>query len=412
MSLVASLACRKFRHSLAILGVCGSLSLPGGLPASAPALAGDGLPAAPPRHRPGHPPPRPSRAVSRSRCRSRRRRSPVPIGYIRQFRVTRGPPPASMSSRSMPALPAPRWPSTKTTPAASSPGTSTASMSRTVGSADKAVRGAKAASTADTITSWSTHRPTRCSSLSDWAKGKDVLLLQHPRHRRFAAPGRIAAPTSCISCRTATCWPTRWPNISSLRNGPIGCWCTARRRATSLMPTRSSAPPARFGATIVDAREYKDNSGGRRDDVGTIPPGKQASSDAALRRRSRLPGHHRRRRGSVVRPVYALSRRRRRAARRRHHRSHRHHLEPRPREMGRDPGQQSFREGLSAPDAADRLSGLCRHAHHRRGRDPQRTARISPPSPPSSTAPSSSSRPSRASSSNTGLGTVSSGSRS
>jgi ABC transporter substrate binding protein (PQQ-dependent alcohol dehydrogenase system) len=45
----------------------------------------------------------------------------------------------------------------------------------------------------------------------------------------------------------------------------------------------------RFGATIVDTREYKDTSGGRRDDVGTIPPGtddtaasKQASLDATL----------------------------------------------------------------------------------------------------------------------------------
>jgi ABC transporter substrate binding protein (PQQ-dependent alcohol dehydrogenase system) len=34
----------------------------------------------------------------------------------------------------------------------------------------------------------------------------------------------------------------------------------------------------RFGANIVDVREYKDNSGGRRDDVGTIPSGAAASS--------------------------------------------------------------------------------------------------------------------------------------
>ena len=33
----------------------------------------------------------------------------------------------------------------------------------------------------------------------------------------------------------------------------------------------------RFGANIVDTREYKDVSGGRRDDIGVIPPGKQAS---------------------------------------------------------------------------------------------------------------------------------------
>src|SRR6185312_15312914 len=41
MPLVAKLACRIFRHSLAILGLCGWLSLLGSLPASAPALAGD-----------------------------------------------------------------------------------------------------------------------------------------------------------------------------------------------------------------------------------------------------------------------------------------------------------------------------------------------------------------------------------
>ena len=52
MSLVAKLACRIFRHSLAILGLCGSLSLLGSLPVSAPALAGDepatAAPATPP----------------------------------------------------------------------------------------------------------------------------------------------------------------------------------------------------------------------------------------------------------------------------------------------------------------------------------------------------------------------------
>ena len=47
------------------------------------------------------------------------------------------------------------------------------------------------------------------------------------------------------------------------------------------MPMRSGAPPQRFGANIVDTREYKDVSGGRRDDVGVIPPGKQASLDGA-----------------------------------------------------------------------------------------------------------------------------------
>jgi len=41
----------------------------------------------------------------------------------------------------------------------------------------------------------------------------------------------------------------------------------------------------RFGAKIVDVREYKDTSGGRRDDVGTIPPSQDeslASKQASL----------------------------------------------------------------------------------------------------------------------------------
>jgi ABC transporter substrate binding protein (PQQ-dependent alcohol dehydrogenase system) len=41
----------------------------------------------------------------------------------------------------------------------------------------------------------------------------------------------------------------------------------------------------RFGATVVDVREYEDVSGGRRDDVGVIPPatpGKQASADKTV----------------------------------------------------------------------------------------------------------------------------------
>ena len=118
----------------------------------------------------------------------------------------------------------------------------------------------------------------------------------------FRSGRKIAAPTSCIWCRTATCLRTRSRNISSTRNGPTGSWCTARPRPTSPMPMRSSAPPQRFGANIVDTREYKDVSGGKRDDIGVIPPGKQASlrwlGECGGRR---LSDHRRRRRRSSVR---------------------------------------------------------------------------------------------------------------
>jgi ABC transporter substrate binding protein (PQQ-dependent alcohol dehydrogenase system) len=38
----------------------------------------------------------------------------------------------------------------------------------------------------------------------------------------------------------------------------------------------------RTGATIVDTREYQDVSGGRRDDVGVVPPGNEAGASKAV----------------------------------------------------------------------------------------------------------------------------------
>src|SRR4029079_3702801 len=106
MSLVTKLACRKFRHSLAILGVCGSLSLLGGLPASAPALAGDESPTAAPATPPAAatpaaetkprgfqvegPPESPAAETNPGGLQVEvpqppTPKNPVPIGYIRQF---------------------------------------------------------------------------------------------------------------------------------------------------------------------------------------------------------------------------------------------------------------------------------------------------------------------------------------
>ena len=103
---------------------------------------------------------------------------------------------------------------------------------------------------------------------------------------------------------------------------------------------------ARFGATIVDEREYKDNSGGQARRRRHHSAGQAGEQRREFRRRpdyqviivadeDQLFGPYMPYRGGADR-----------AARRRHHRAHRDHLEPRPREMGRDPGQQSFREGL------------------------------------------------------------------
>ena len=60
----------------------------------------------------------------------------------------------------------------------------------------------------------------------------------------------------------------------------------ARREADLAYADAIRRAAQRFGANIVDTREYKDVSGGRRDDVGVIPPGKQASADTAHRRRT------------------------------------------------------------------------------------------------------------------------------
>ena len=181
--------------------------------------------------------------------------------------------------------------------------------------------------------------------LSDWAKDKDVLFfniratdvsLRQENCRAnvmHVVPDRYMLADALAQYLVVKKW-TNWLLVYGSTPGDLA-YADAIKRAAS-----------RFGANIVDAREYKDVSGGRRDDVGTIPPGKQASNDAGVRRQSRLSDHRRRRRGSVVRAVYALSRRRRRAPGRRHHRSHRHDLEPGPREMGRDPDEQSFPEGL------------------------------------------------------------------
>ncbi len=180
--------------------------------------------------------------------------------------------------------------------------------------------------------------------LSDFAKDKDVLLfnvratdvsLRQEDCRKnvmHVVPDRYMLADALGQYLVLQKW-TNWLLVRGSTPGDIA-YADAIKRAA-----------ARFGATLVDEREYKDNSGGRRDDVGTIPPGKQASTDENFCRPG-LSGHHRCRRGSAVRALYALSRRRRSTACRRHHRADRDHLEPRSREMGRDPGQQSFREGL------------------------------------------------------------------
>jgi len=114
--------------------------------------------------------------------------------------------------------------------------------------------------------------------LSDAAKDKDVLLfnvratdvsLRQEDCRKnvmHVVPDRYMLADALAQYLVLQKW-TNWLVVRGSTPGDIA-YADAIKRAV-----------ARFGATLVDEREYKDNSGGRRDDVGTIPPGKQASND-------------------------------------------------------------------------------------------------------------------------------------
>src|SRR5262249_22396355 len=117
--------------------------------------------------------------------------------------------------------------------------------------------------------------------LSDWGKGKDILLfnisatdvsLRQENCRAnvmHVVPDRYMLADALAQYLVIKKW-TNWLLVHGSTPGDLA-YADAIRRAAG-----------RFGATIVDQREYKDVSGGRRDDVGVIPPGKQASAAEAL----------------------------------------------------------------------------------------------------------------------------------
>ncbi len=117
--------------------------------------------------------------------------------------------------------------------------------------------------------------------LSDFAKDKDILLfniraedvsLRQENCRAnimHVVPDRYMLADALAQYLVTQKW-TNWLLVHGSTPGDLA-YADAIRRAAG-----------RFGATIVDDREYKDLSGGRRDDVGTIPPGKQASADEAF----------------------------------------------------------------------------------------------------------------------------------
>jgi ABC transporter substrate binding protein (PQQ-dependent alcohol dehydrogenase system) len=117
--------------------------------------------------------------------------------------------------------------------------------------------------------------------LSDWAKGKDILLfniratdvsLRQENCRAnimHIVPDRYMLADALAQYLVAMKW-TDWLLVHGSTPGDLA-YADAVKRAAG-----------RFGATIVDTREYKDVSGGRRDSVGVIPPGKQASADESF----------------------------------------------------------------------------------------------------------------------------------
>jgi ABC transporter substrate binding protein (PQQ-dependent alcohol dehydrogenase system) len=116
--------------------------------------------------------------------------------------------------------------------------------------------------------------------LSDWAKDKEILLLNVSatdvslRQENCRAnivhvvPDRYMLADALGQYLVTMKW-TNWLLVHGSTPADLA-YADAIKRAAG-----------RFGANIVDTREYKDISGGRRDDVGTIPPGRQASLGAA-----------------------------------------------------------------------------------------------------------------------------------
>jgi ABC transporter substrate binding protein (PQQ-dependent alcohol dehydrogenase system) len=124
--------------------------------------------------------------------------------------------------------------------------------------------------------------------LADWAKDKDILLfnvratdvsLRQENCRinvMHIVPERYMLADALAQYLVTMKW-TNWLLVHGSTPADLA-YVEAIKRAAG-----------RFGATIVDVREYKDVSGGRRDDVGTIPPaseasapGKQASLNGAI----------------------------------------------------------------------------------------------------------------------------------
>jgi ABC transporter substrate binding protein (PQQ-dependent alcohol dehydrogenase system) len=299
MQLSSVISCRFFRQPIALLSVCSVLSLlTGAMLAGTQAMAAEEPPA--PAAAPAGTPPTaeapatasPSAATPAAKKQpdggfsvevpqSPPPRNPLPIGYIRE--LVERPRPASRvdAEPSDAGVSGAKMANDENNAGGQFTGELYSLDVSTVASADKAVEALQkfydsghhfiiVDASADTLL-----------KLSDFAKGKDILLfniratdvsLRQEDCRAnimHVAPDRFMLADALAQYLVLKKW-TNWLMVHGSTPGDLA-YADAIKRAA-----------ARFGATIVDDREYQDVSGGRRDDVGTIPPGKQASSDAAF----------------------------------------------------------------------------------------------------------------------------------
>ena len=115
--------------------------------------------------------------------------------------------------------------------------------------------------------------------LADWSRGKDILLFnvratdvslrqQDCRSNvMHVAPDRYMLADALAQYLVTMEWKD-WLLVHGSTPADLA-YAEAVKRAAG-----------RFGAKIVDVREYQDISGGRRDDVGTIPPSKKSGAEA------------------------------------------------------------------------------------------------------------------------------------
>jgi ABC transporter substrate binding protein (PQQ-dependent alcohol dehydrogenase system) len=298
MQLFSVISCRFFRQPIALLSVCSVLSLlTGAMLAGTQAMAAEEPPA--PAAAPAGTPPTaeaPATASPSAATPAAKKqpdggfsvevpqsppRNPLPIGYIRE--LVERPRPASRvdAEPSDAGVSGAKMANDENNAGGQFTGELYSLDVSTVASADKAVEALQkfydsghhfiiVDASADTLL-----------KLSDFAKGKDILLfniratdvsLRQEDCRAnimHVAPDRFMLADALAQYLVLKKW-TNWLMVHGSTPGDLA-YADAIKRAA-----------ARFGATIVDDREYQDVSGGRRDDVGTIPPGKQASSDAAF----------------------------------------------------------------------------------------------------------------------------------